>query len=118
MRILDEVQQARSSSKNDRVFLNPDGSPLHENSLTRFRRTAVKAVGFDPKPTVHDLCHCWHTNFARTGVHPAIADAILGHGDKKESLRSLYVTISDDDPVRAIDMMRFDVGETEFWVKR
>jgi hypothetical protein len=118
VRILDEVQQARSSSKNDRGFLNLDGSPPHENSLTRFRRTAVKAVGFDPKPTVHDRCHCWHTNSARSGVHPAIADAILGHGDKKKSLQSLYMTISDHDLVRAIDMMRLDVGETRIWVKK
>jgi hypothetical protein len=28
------------------------------------------------------------------------------------------MTISDDDLVRAIDMMRFDVGETEIWVKK
>jgi hypothetical protein len=42
----------------------------------------------------------------RTGVHPAVADAILGHGDKQKSLQSLYLTISDDDLVRAIDMMR------------
>jgi hypothetical protein len=28
------------------------------------------------------------------------------------------MTISDDDLVRAIDMMRFDIGETEIWVKK
>jgi len=50
-----------------------------------------------PKPTVHDLRHCWQTNSVRSGVHPAIADAILGHGDKKKSLQRLYLTISDDD---------------------
>jgi hypothetical protein len=53
----------------------------------------------------------------RTGVHPAIADGILGHGDKKESLQSLHMTISEDDLIRAIDMMRFDVGDREIWVK-
>jgi hypothetical protein len=52
------------------------------------------------------------------GVHPAIADAILGHGDKNKALQSLYLTISDDDLIRAIDMMRFDVGDTEIWVKK
>ena len=54
----------------------------------------------------------------RSGVHPAIADTILGHGDKKKSLQSLYMTISDDDLIRAIDTMRFDVGETAIWVKK
>jgi hypothetical protein len=32
-----------------------------------------------------------------SGVYPGIADAILGHGDQKKSLQSLYMTISDDD---------------------
>jgi hypothetical protein len=48
----------------------------------------------------------------RSGVHPAIADMILGHGDKKKSLQSPYLTISDGDPVDAIDRMAFDNGET------
>jgi hypothetical protein len=54
----------------------------------------------------------------RSGVHPVIATAFLGHGDKKKSLQNLSMTISDDDLVRAIDMMRFDIGETEIWVKK
>jgi hypothetical protein len=49
----------------------------------------------------------------RTGVHPAIADSILGHGHKKKSLQSLYMTISDVDLIRASDMMRFDIGTME-----
>jgi len=31
-----------------------------------------------------------------------MADAIFGHGDKKEFLQRLYLTISDDDLMRAI----------------
>jgi len=52
----------------------------------------------------------------RSGVHPAIADMITGHGNKKKSLQSLYLTISDADLIAAIDRMRFDKGETEMWV--
>jgi hypothetical protein len=48
--------------------------------------------------------------------YPAIADAILGHGDKKKSLQSLYLTISDQDLPDAIDRMRSDKRETEMWV--
>jgi integrase len=81
-------------------------------------RTAVKAVGFDPKPTVHDLRHCWFTNAVRSRVYPHIADAILGHGDKKKSLQALYLTISDGDLLAAIDMMKFDVGETVVRAKK
>ncbi len=39
----------------------------------------------------------------RSGVHPAIADMILGHSDKKKSLQGLYLTISDAELVDAID---------------
>jgi len=63
------------------------------------------------------LLHCRHNNSARSRAHPAIA-AILGDGDKKKSLPGLYMTIRDDDLVRAIDMTRFDVGETEIWAKK
>jgi hypothetical protein len=51
-------------------------------------------------------------------VSPDPRDAILGHGDKKKSLRALYLTISDEDLLAAIDMMKFDVGETEIRVKK
>ncbi len=47
-----------------------------------------------------------------------MTDAILGHGDKKESLKSFYITISDADPIRAIDMMKFDTGDTEIGVQK
>ena len=117
VQILADVRKERSSD-HDVVFLNPDGSAPHEDSLTRCWRKAVKALGFNPKPTVHDLRHCWHTNSVRSGVHPAIADAILGHGDKKKSLQRLYLTISDNDLLREIDKMRFDRGTTEILVKK
>lgn len=54
--------------------------------------------------------------FDVVGVHSAIADVILGHGDKKKSLQSLYMTISDDNLMRTMDMMKFDMGEMETWV--
>jgi integrase len=95
----------------ERVFLNDEGSPPHEDSLTGAWRKAVKAIGIDPRPTVHDLRHCRQTNAMRSGVHPAIADMILGHGDKKKSLQSLYLTISDQDLVDAIGRMKFNGEE-------
>jgi hypothetical protein len=52
----------------------------------------------------------------RCGVHPAIADRILGHGDKKKSRQSLYLTISGQDLLDAVDRMKSDEGEAEIWV--
>jgi len=62
---------------------------------------------------VHDLRHCWFTSATLSKVCPHIADAILGHGDNKETLQSVYLSLSDDDLVGAIHMIWFDVGETE-----
>ncbi len=76
----------------------------------------MQAVGIDPRPTVHDLRHCWNTIAMRSGMHPAIADMILGHGDKKKSLQSLYLAISDSDLLDAIDRMKFEGGESEISV--
>jgi len=42
----------------------------------------------------------------------------LGHGDKKKAVQSVYLSISDDDLIKTIDMMKFDIGETEIWGKR
>jgi hypothetical protein len=42
----------------------------------------------------------------------------LGHGDKRKSLQNLYLTLSDDDLIRVIDMMKFDIGDTEIRVKK
>lgn len=44
------------------------------------------------------------------------ADAIVGHGDRKKDVRSLYLSISDADLLDAIDRMRWDSGETDFRV--
>jgi len=57
------------------------------------------------------------TNAMRSGVHPLIADAIVGHGDRKKTVESLYLSISDTDLLNAIDRMTFDKGDTEIFVK-
>jgi hypothetical protein len=53
----------------------------------------------------------------RSDFHPAIWDAILGHEGKRKSLQSPNMTLSDEDLIKAIDMMKFDIRETEIWVK-
>jgi hypothetical protein len=48
----------------------------------------------------------------RSGVHQTMADMIPGHGDNEKSLQSLYLTISDQNLLNAIDRMKFD-GEDD-----
>jgi hypothetical protein len=50
-----------------------------------------------------------------SGLHPLIADAIVGHGDRKKDVKSVYLTISDADLVREIDRFTFDHGKMEIW---
>ena len=53
----------------------------------------------------------------RSGVHPLIADASVGHGDCKKTVQSLHLSISDPDLLSAIDRMTLDKGDTEIFVK-
>jgi hypothetical protein len=80
-------------------------------------REALDSLEFDPMPRIHDLRHCRQTNAMRSGLHPLIADVILGHGDRKKGVKSLYLTINDEDLVREVDRLTFDHGETEIWGK-
>jgi hypothetical protein len=54
----------------------------------------------------------------RSRLYPLFVYSIVGHGDRRKDVRSLYVTISDEDLVGEIDRMRFDVGATEIWVQK
>ena len=56
------------------------------------------------------------TDAMRSRVHPAVAEMIIGHGNGKKDVQSLYLSVSDADPPAAIDKMEFDRGETEIWV--
>ena len=87
--IFEEAGKLRSLV-HSQVFLNSEGSPPHEDSLTRAWCNAVKSLGFKARPTIHDLRHCWKTHAMRSGVHPLIADAIAGHGDRKKTVQSLF----------------------------
>lgn len=40
------------------------------------------------------------------------------NADEKKSLQTPYLNISEEDLLAAIDMMRFDWGETEFRVRK
>jgi hypothetical protein len=47
-----------------------------------------------------------------------IRDVIVGHGNKKKSPSSVYLSISDEDLVWEIDRLTFDHGKTEIWGQR
>jgi hypothetical protein len=106
---------------NEKVFFpvnNRCKSSLRHGIITPSHIIYALAGVFNPKPTVHDLRHCWFTNAMRSGVPGYIADAIVGHGNKKKSLQALYLNISDQQLLDAVDMMKFDTGETDIRVRK
>ncbi len=64
---------------------------------------------------IRDLHHSWKANAMRSGLHHLIADAIVGHGDRKKDVKSIYLTIGDADLVKEIDKLTFDHGKTDIW---
>ncbi len=74
--------------------------------------------GGSDETRTRDLRHCCKTNTMRRGLHPLITDAVVGHGDRKKDVKSVYLTISDAVLVREIDRLTFDHGKTEIWGQR
>ncbi len=76
----------------------------------------MNACYFNPRPAVHDLRHTRKTNAMRSRVHQGVADIIIGHGNRKKDIRSLYLMIRDANLLEAIDAMEFEHGETAIWL--
>lgn len=112
--ILQEVVKVRSLSTS-RIFLL-NGRPVSPDSIRTPWVAAATAIGLDPSPTFHDLRHTWKTNARRSGIDPEIREAIMGHGDRTRSVRERYGQISDQELVKAINMMTLEHGETEIWL--
>jgi integrase len=104
----------------DKVFLLKDEKGVRPLGLETFKNPwerACKALGLDkPWPRFHDLRHTWKTNARRSGIHPEIEQAIMGHSQRKRDVHERYGRISDQELVQAIDKMTFDHGETEILV--
>jgi integrase len=116
VRVLKRIKAGKLRSISSRVFLTDRGKPPSPHSLRNPWRKAVKIVGLDPIPTLHDLRHVWATNAMRSGMDPRISETIMGHALKKKDVKHRYLHVSDEDLVRAINVMRFNKGATEIWI--
>lgn len=97
----------------DSVFLH-NGKPVVDPDQVRWSwDRKVAKVGLEPEPHFHDLRHTWKTNARRSGMHPEIERAIMGHSQRGKSVHEGYGFISDEELIRAIDGMTFDHGETQ-----
>lgn len=97
------------------IFLMPNGHPPNEDSLRKPWTRAVKAVGLDPAPVIHDLRHVWKTNAMRSRIDFEARETIMGHST---GIAGRYGRMSDEYLVSEIDRLTFDHGRTEIWVAR
>ncbi len=79
---------------------------------------AVGNIELDPAPRFHDLRHTWKTNARRSEMDPGIREAIIGLGDRTRNVRERYEAISDQELLKAIDLMTFEHGPTEIWLSQ
>ncbi len=54
----------------------------------------------------------------RSDVPAVVREAILGHSAKGKTIESRYISISDAELLKAIDMTTFDHGRTEIYIAR
>jgi len=59
-----------------------------------------------------DLRHSWKTNAHRSRMDPTTRNCICGHSSRR-SVEDLYINISDEELLRAVDEMTFNHGWTQ-----
>ncbi|MFH0821847.1 MAG: tyrosine-type recombinase/integrase [Pseudomonadota bacterium] len=100
----------------DHVF-HRDGRDLDDAKRIRWCwKRGIAGLGFNPPPRFHDLRHTWKSNARRSGVHPEIERAIMGHSSAGKGIHEGYGLISDEELLVAIDRMTFNHGETQIMV--
>jgi integrase len=99
-----------------KVFGLYDSKGIRELGLGSFTNVwprVCKALKLEhPWPRFHDLRHTWKTNARRSGMHPEIEKAIMGHVERGKSIHEGYGFVDNQELLQAIDLMSFDHGET------
>ncbi|MEW6352218.1 MAG: site-specific integrase [Thermodesulfobacteriota bacterium] len=109
-----------NSIHTDKVFLIQDEKgtrpPTLETVKNCWPRACEKLRLEKPWPRFHDLRHSWRACARKSGVDWVIAERILGHSTKKLSVAERYGHISDEQLLKAVDAIDFDVPATEIMV--
>jgi len=97
----------------DRSGVRPVGKEAAKNPWKR----ALDALGWEqPQPHYHDLRATWKTNARRSGMHSELEMEIMGHETRGRSVHERYGRISDQELLKAVDLMTFSHGDTEVLV--
>lgn len=87
------------------------GKPIDRSMVRKCWNRTVTRTGLKGLQ-IRDLRHTWKTNAQRSGMHPAVANAIVGHASVRP-VEDRYIRVSDEILLQAIDAMTFDHGCTE-----
>jgi integrase len=87
------------------------GKPIDRSMVRKCWARAVDHTGLKGLQR-RDLRHTWKTNAQRSGMHPAVANAIVGHASVRP-VEDRYIRVSDEVLLEAIDSMTFHHGCTE-----
>ena len=88
------------------------GRRITRGTKRKCRVRIIRVTGLEGVQ-MRDLRHTWKTNARRSGMHPEIEKAIMGHSSRGLSVHERYWIISDEELVAEIDRMSFDHGATE-----
>jgi len=92
----------------------PTPNKNREAGLFQLPRDFRQLSGGSDETRTRDLRHCWKANAIRSRLDKDIRDAVVGHGNKKKSLSSVYLSISDEDLVKEIGRLTLIAGRQRF----
>lgn len=87
----------------DLVFTTPIGTPLDDSNLRKQFKAALVRAGL-PVMRFHDMRHSAASMLAARGVHPSVAQRILGHANVNTTL-AVYTHVDDPSMREATDLM-------------
>jgi integrase len=96
----------------DLVFCQPDGTPVHPDSLSGFFERLVAAADV-PRIRLHDLRHTHASLALAAGVHPKVVSERLGHADIALTLNTYSHAIPALQETAAILVANLVLGGTE-----
>lgn len=103
----DARRAARVWAENGLVFADSFGQPIMTNEPTRAIPKIAVAAGLG-HVRLHDLRHGFATLMAAGGIHPRVAQELLGHATAQQSME--YTHVVDDAARLAADAIERAVG--------
>ncbi len=93
------------------LFVWPDGTPLHPDTMTSLFGKHLKAAGL-PKIRLHDVRHSYATAALRAGISPKIVSERLGHTNVAFTMQTYMHVIPGMDAAAADEVAALILGET------